>query len=169
MSSVCQTHELCTQKMIPYPLRSDMKNQVGCGYYFLSNIGSWAIKAHSSKYLASSRDWLTAFRVHVMEGRGQARFSRLVRLFLKQLRIQTQVLECKSEDILVPSSCAICIFEFKPIQHAFVENLPCAGQSARCGWGSQWTGVEPISASYWKNKNDLFSLKDPTLQENKSL
>lgn len=79
---------------------------------FLSDIGTWAIKAHSSKHLSSSRDRLTALHGVSYRGWGRSTFSKLVFLFFMQLRIQKQVLECTSEDILVPSSCAIGTFEF---------------------------------------------------------
>lgn len=79
---------------------------------FLSNIGTWAIKVHSSKHLSSSRDRLTAFHGVSYRGWGQSTFPKLVFLFLTQLWIQKQALECKSEDIFVPSSCAIGTLEF---------------------------------------------------------
>ena len=81
----------------------------------LSNTGIWAIKAHSSKHVSSSRDWQTALAVCVIAW-GQSSFSRVVCLFLRQLKIQKQVFECRSEDILVPSSCIVCTFEFKSIE-----------------------------------------------------
>lgn len=83
--------------------------------FILSNTGTWAIKAHSSKHLSSTLDWLTALTVCVI-GWGQSSFSRLVCLFLKQLKIQKQVFEHRSEDVLVPSPCIVCTFEFKSIQ-----------------------------------------------------
>lgn len=109
---MCQTYELCTQKIIPCPLRSDMKKQSESGYYYYF----WATLALEQlrlivQSISSSRDRLTAFHGVSYRGWDQSTFSKLIFLFLTQLRIQKQVLECTSEDILVPSSCAFGTFE----------------------------------------------------------
>jgi len=164
MSSVSHIHELWTQKIITCLWDLIWKSKMR-GFFFFFFHETLVLKHLRVLFNASSfLIWLAAW-FHGVCYSEMSSFSRLFFLVLKQLwtpfspathpQKKTQVLECKSEDILVPSSYAICVFQFKSIQHKFVESLPSTGLSRGCWWHAQQIDVEQINEGYCKNKKWL--------------